>query len=142
MKDCGEIARLLRSHGLKYTRNREAILGYLESAGQPADAERIFTDLRESGLEVNLSTVYRTLESLCGVGLAKKVVLESEEKALYEYDDSAHRHHLICVCCKKIIPISSCPLGEYEQELESETGYEITGHKLDVYGYCPKCKKK
>ncbi|HHW23865.1 MAG TPA: transcriptional repressor [Clostridiales bacterium] len=141
MKSRAELAELLRSHGLKCTRSREAVLGYLESACQPADAERIYAELRAMGIAVNLSTVYRTLESLCGVGLAKKVVLENEGRALFEFCDSAHRHYLVCICCKKIIPITFCPLGEYEQQLEQRTGYEITGHKLDVYGYCPQCKK-
>lgn len=135
-------AGILKAHGLKNTRSREVILGYLESAEQPADAEQIYSELKEQGLAVNLSTVYRTLETLCEAELVSKVVLESPGKALFEYNDSAHRHHLVCVGCKKIIPISSCPLGEYEQALENETGYAITGHKLDVYGYCPECKKR
>lgn len=140
-KRCGDIASLLRSCGLKYTRSREVILIYLKSAKQPAHAEQIYTELKERGSSVNLSTVYRTLESLCEAGLANKVVFEESGKALYEYSDSTHRHHLVCVGCKKITPISSCPLAEYEQALEGETGYEITGHRLNVYGYCPECRK-
>jgi len=136
-----DIASLLREHGLKHTKNREVILGYLESAEQPTDAEQIYTELKESGVGVNLSTVYRTLESLCEAGLANRIILESSDKAHYEYNDSVHRHHLVCVACKKIIPISFCPMSDYERKLEKETGYEITGHKLDVYGYCPECKK-
>ncbi len=137
-----EYAEILRSHGLKHTHNRAAILGYLEMADQPVCAEQIYDGLKEQGLAVNLSTVYRTLESLCEAGLVRKFVLESPGKALFEYNDSGHRHHLVCLECKKIIPISSCPLGGYEQVLESETGYAITGHKLNVYGYCPACKKR
>ena len=28
------------------------------------------------------------------------------------------------------------------EALEERTDFDIVGHKLEVYGYCPKCKKK
>jgi len=53
-----------------------------------------------------------------------------------------HRHYLICLGCKKIMPIDHCPLGDYEKSLAKKTNYLISGHRLDIYGYCPECKLK
>jgi Fur family ferric uptake transcriptional regulator len=43
--------------------------------------------------------------------------------------------------CKKILSIEHCPLKGYEEILKKETDYAISGHKLDIYGYCPDCQK-
>jgi Fe2+/Zn2+ uptake regulation proteins len=136
-----DLASELKARGLKRTRCREAILELLSSSEQPADAEKLHSELTERGFSINLSTVYRTLDTLCAAGFVSKLTIEGGAKALYEYNDAVHRHHLVCIGCKKITTIASCPLGGYEQRLESETGYTITGHKLDVYGYCPECRK-
>lgn len=132
----------LKAKGLKHTRHREAILELLASSEQPADAEQLHSELTERGFSLNLSTVYRTLDTLCAAGFVTRMTIDGDARALYEYNSAVHRHHLVCVGCKKITTIASCPLGGYEQQLESETGYAITGHKLDVYGLCPECRNR
>lgn len=41
-----------------------------------------------------------------------------------------------------MVQISSCPLHQYEKELQDKMGYHITSHKLEIYGYCPECRKE
>ena len=133
---------LIRNSGLKNTRHRTAILELLKYAEQPVTAEQLYSEMLEKGIPINLSTVYRTLETLCEKELATKLILESGTKALFEFNSNLHRHHLICLGCKKIMTIENCPLGDYEQKLAAGTDFAITGHKLDVYGYCPACRDK
>lgn len=132
----------LKTRGLKNTRHRAAILGLLRRQKQPADADQLYAALLDTGITVNLSTVYRTLDTLCAAGLVSRLVLEGEGKALYESKGAVHRHHLICLGCKKIMTIEYCPLSGYEETLADATGYEITGHKLDMYGFCPECRHR
>ena len=136
MKDMDE---LLRSSGLKITNQRRAILSILEQNELPASADEVYNALRERHISVNLSTVYRTMERMSECGLIKKLKIINEEKSYYEFFKVMHRHFLICLNCKKMIPIQGCPLKGYEKALEEKTDYKIAGHRLDIYGYCPEC---
>ena len=59
----------LTKYGLKRTKSRIAILGVLSKASLPMTAEDIFYGLKTK--DINLSTVYRTLNSFVEAGLAE-----------------------------------------------------------------------
>ena len=132
----------LKHGGLKSTRYRRAMLGILAESGQPLSAEDVFLRLKELSYEANLSTVYRALETFAQKNMVEKLVIAGENKALFGLSHAAHSHHLICLQCKSILAVEHCPLGQYEEALAKETKFEIAGHSLDIYGYCPKCKSK
>ena len=131
----------LKRSGLKNTKCRAAILDILEQSDQPVAADRLFHQLNEKNIMLSFSTVYRTLDALTDKKLVKKLTIAGEDKALFEYNRKGHRHYLICLGCKKILSIEHCPLKGYEEILKKETDYAISGHKLDIYGYCPDCQK-
>jgi len=132
----------LKSSGLKTTKSRKAILDILIRSDQPIAAEQIFRTLKEEQININLSTVYRTLESLENKDLVTKISIMDDDRMLFEYNQLGHRHYLVCVTCKKIITVQNCPLGSYEKTLENETHFNIIGHKLYLYGYCESCQKR
>jgi Fur family ferric uptake transcriptional regulator len=137
-----DIVNDLKQSGLKNTRCRAAILYILAQSEQPITADRLFQELSERKLTLSFSTVYRTLEALVDKDLVTKLTIMGEDKSFFEYNCMGHRHHLICLGCKKIRAIEYCPLKDYEEFLKKETNYAISGHKLDIYGYCPECRKK
>lgn len=137
-----DIEQLLKQSGLKSTNQRKAILQILERRELPATADDVFLELKEHKIAANLSTVYRIMEVLSNRGLIKKLAIVGEDKAYYEFFKVIHRHFLICLECKKMLPIQGCPLKGYEKTLEEKTNFEISGHRLDIYGYCPACKKQ
>jgi len=132
----------LKMCGLKSTKHRIVILDILEKSNQPIAAEQVFQIMRDKDIVVNLSTVYRALDTLCEKKLVIKLNIYGDSRALFEFNRMLHTHHLICLNCKKIIVIDRCPLEEYEKTLAKETDYLIEGHKLVVYGYCPQCREK
>ena len=131
----------LKSNDLKNTKQRTAILNILEKNNQPVSAEDIYSSLKSQKLSVSLSTVYRALETMAEKKLVTKLNMQDNSKALFEINHEIHKHYLICLGCKKIISIMSCPLENYEEKLSEETGFLIEGHRLDIYGYCPECRK-
>lgn len=142
MKEEIECEEKLKSSGLKATKSRKAILDILLRSNQPLAAEQIFLALKEEQIDINLSTVYRTLESLVNKDLVTKISIMDDDRMLFEYNQLVHRHYLVCVNCKKIITVHHCPLGSYEKSLENETHFNIIGHKLYLYGYCEDCQRK
>lgn len=133
---------ILKDSGLKNTKHRTTILELLKDVKQPITAEQIYCELKEKNISINLSTVYRTLETLSDKDLILKHSVTNENKAVFEYNNRVHKHYLVCMGCKKILSIENCPLHDYEKTLEQKTDFIITGHKLDIYGYCPECQKK
>ena len=133
---------MLRNSGLKSTKSRSGILNILAQMDQPISAEQIFLELKKKNISANLSTVYRTLDVLADKNLATRISISGNSRNLYEFNRMNHRHYLVCLGCHKIIAINHCPLADYETKLEKETNYSITGHKLNIYGYCPDCQGK
>lgn len=131
---------MLESCGIKLTRQRLDLLERLKQADGPITAEQLFLNLREEASAISLSTVYRILDAFELKGLVEKVVSADENKAIYELNRHEHGHHLICTQCKVRMTITGCPLAGYEETLARTTNYKITGHRLEVYGLCPKCQ--
>ena len=141
MKKTASFSEQIKQSGLKLTKQRCAILEILMDCGNPLAAEQIFTLLAMKGFDINLSTVYRSLEAMAEKDLIIKLSITGDNRILFEYNTKKHRHYLVCLCCKKIIAIEHCPLEDYEEKLARLTDYQIAGHRLDVYGYCPECRK-
>jgi|LSQX01.2.fsa_nt_gb Fur family ferric uptake transcriptional regulator len=133
---------ILRQEGLKYTKQRASILRILTESEQPVSAEQVFMELQKNSVNANLSTVYRILESFASKSIVVKANIGSDTKALFEMNSSVHKHRMICMNCKRMTSIEGCPLEEYEKMLEEKMGFDVTGHKLEIYGYCEKCKVK
>jgi Fur family ferric uptake transcriptional regulator len=139
MKHC-DAGENLAKCGLRNTVQRKTVLEILERSDEPLAVEQIYTEVKNRGVAANLSTVYRILEALSGKNIASKLSIPGDPRAFFEYNRALHRHYLICLGCRKILSLERCPLGDYEQALERETDYAISGHKLVVYGYCPACR--
>jgi len=132
---------LLKREGIKNTKHRIAILEILEDSDSPRTAEQLFISLRDKTASIDLSTVYRTLDTFASKSLVIKSNRGDDGKALYEFNHNEHKHHLLCVGCHKLISIEDCPIGELQQILKRKIDFDITGHKLEIYGYCHDCKK-
>ena len=132
----------LLARGLKVTRQRMALLAALARSETPLSAEQLYLALRGQFSTLSLSTVYRTLDTLCEKGMLQRSVLMDGGRALFETVPETHSHNLICTLCHRIVPIRDCPLADYESEIARVTGYDISGHKLEVYGVCPACRAR
>ncbi len=130
---------ILKREGMKSTRHRNAILLLLEQSEQPMTAEELYISLRKKTASINLSTVYRTLDAFVSKNLVIKSAMD-DGKARYELNHHEHKHHLYCVGCHKVISIEDCPMGELQDILKKKIDFDVTGHKLEIYGYCHNCK--
>ena len=132
---------LLSEHGVRNTRQRSAILQVLLSSDVPLSAERIHEKTREADAEINLSTVYRFLEMMVEKTLATKSFNIEHGRTTFELSNPHHRHHLTCTHCGEIVVIRECPLSSLCRSLEEDTGFSVTGHRIELFGVCPNCQK-
>ena len=133
---------VLKNRNLKATKQRFAILEALENNKLPVTAEDLYNKLKEKGISISLSTIYRSLETLHKKGIVIKSNIPDYSKAVFEYNNNEHRHHMICIKCHKMQPVTGCPLEEFEKYIESKFDFTVKGHNLEVYGYCSVCGSK
>ncbi len=140
MKD--KIAEKLK--GLRASKNRDDVICILQNSSTPVSVEDIYEKIKKTNNKISLSTVYRIIEKLVNLGIVHKVTTLDDNKALYEIikDSHTHHHYMICVKCKKMIPIDDCPVKELEKIIADKTGFNITGHKFELYGECENCARK
>ena len=130
---------LLKNHGLKITSARIAVLSVLENNPLPLSAERIYEFTKKEGL--NLSTVYRTLNSFVEAGLVKKEINQDKE-SIFSLESEEDNHVLICTKCHKTVKLEGCPYHEVNEAIESQTGFVLQDHNTEIYGICPDCQNK
>ncbi len=141
MKEQSLYKELLRREGLKNTKHRNSILNIIEKNAQPVTAEQIYFALVSQAISINLSSVYRVLNTLVEKHLIIKSSMAGENKAVFELNRFEHKHYVVCTQCKKIVAVPGCPLEEYENKLRDEIGFDVQGHQLELYGVCRDCQK-
>lgn len=128
--------------GLKNTKHRNLIYDILKESQLPLTTEHIYLKLKEVDTSISFSTVYRILDAFVSKGIVLKSSISDDNKAMFELNRMQHKHHLVCISCKKMIAVENCPLERYEKSLEKKTQFEITAHNLEIFGYCPACRLK
>lgn len=129
-------------YGLKNTKHRNLIYNILKDSDCPLTMEDIFLELKDVDTSISFSTVYRVLEAFAAKRIAEKSNSSTDGKSAFELNPTAHKHRLICIGCKKMVAIEGCPLGEFSKSLEKNTQFDITAHRLELFGYCPDCRDK
>ena len=131
---------ILKSRELKNTKGRNLIIEVLKNAKAPLSAEEIYSSLINKG--INLSTVYRTLNTFYDNGIVLKEVNQKKENVFSLIKDEHDDHHvLVCTKCHKVVQLKGCPYHEVNEKIEEETGFKIQDHNIEIYGVCPDCSK-
>lgn len=140
----------IRGCGYRMTVGRQVILDVLSESDQHVSAEDIYIKVHPRCPNVGLTTVYRTLDILAGLGLVAKFDF-GDGRARYEMADGPkgprHHHHLVCTRCKRVIDYTDFIdeeirlLTDTEKGLSKKYDFQITNHQIQFYGLCSKCKK-
>lgn len=127
----------LKDSGVRITPQRHAILEYLISSMTHPTADEIYKALESRFPNMSVATVYNNLRVFREVGLVKELTYGD---ASSRFDFVTHEHyHIICEDCGKITDFQYPGLDEIEQFASHVSGYQISHHRLEVYGLCPEC---
>lgn len=126
--------------GLKHTKQRLKIVEILLQEVIPLTAEEIYNEAKKEFNAIALTTIYRNLDALINNNCVNKIMC-GDGRAKYEYirNGHMHRHFLICIGCNKTLPLENCPIKSIETAIHEDTGFQVTGHNLEIYGYCKDC---
>lgn len=124
------------------SRRRDAVISAFAPSGKHLTVDEIYERTRAIDPKVGYTTVWRTLKLLesCGKAASRKF---NDGFTRYEYIGSeTHHDHLICVECGKVEEFLNPKIEEIQLKVASTHGFEMTAHKMEIYGRCRRCSVK
>lgn len=134
-------AERLRLAGERVTPQRLLVARALEAAGRQLSAQELWERLRRDTPALGRATVFRTLETLVGAGVARRL---EQDGHVYGYVACRpeHHHHLACSACGRVEEIGEALIAPVAARVRDELGFEIDDARLDFYGRCASCRAR
>ncbi|SDN42438.1 Fur family transcriptional regulator [Alkalicoccus daliensis] len=127
---------LLKKEGYKYTDKRKDMLQLFSDEGRYLAAKDVLEYLHPTYGGMSFDTIYRNLSLFTELGILEATELEGEKRFRFSCAVEDHHHHVICLDCGKTKHIHHCPM---DNEPVKASGFEVVGHKFEIYGYCEQC---
>ena len=131
----------LRDQGYRLTPQRMAVLSILAESREHPSAQDIYQQVRRDFPMTSLATVYKTITLLREMGQVLELGY-SHDSSRYDGYNPAPHPHLVCVNCKRIVDCECDAIGDLSRQIARESGYKMTGLRLDLLGLCPDCQKE
>ncbi len=138
MLEAIEILKQLKTKGVRFTPQRQAILEFLLETKSHPTADEIYQHVKAKFPGVSLGTIYNTLNMLKEHGHLLEL---SYGDMSSRFDGNPRNHyHIVCSKCGMVVDYHS-PLIDMDQEVMDNSGFLIMGHRMEFYGVCPDCLK-
>ncbi len=138
----GKLQALLTERGIRMTRQRRAVLHVIETAKQHLDANQILRRARKADAAVDRSTLYRTIDLLKRHGLIDELDLMHLRGEAHYYERKTGRDHIhmTCLRCGRVTEVVNERFDALKAQLEKDAGFQIAVARLEIGGYCSKCR--
>ena len=125
--------------GLRMTGQRRIIAGVLEDADDHPDVEELYARASALDSAISIATVYRTVKLFEEAGILERVEF-GDGRARYEDAERDHHDHLIDLNSGEVIEFVDPDIEALQEKIAAKLGYQLIGHKLELYGVPIKSK--
>lgn len=123
---------------VRVTPQRVAVLEYLLHSSAHPTASDIYKSVKSKFQNASMATIYNNLNTLCENGLARELAFGNNPS---RFDGNPTNHyHIICSNCGRMVDLHYPLLREIEAFAEETSDFEISHHRLDIYGTCAACR--
>ena len=136
----GFVARC-RAARLAVTPQRLAIFRHLASTDRHPSAEELHKTVRRELPTLSLATVYKTLDTLAGLG-AVRPVSQLGARGRWDANVTSH-HHLVCTVCGRVPDVVEPRLDAAARPaaaVAARHGFAPAGHAIEIFGRCSACR--
>src|SRR5476649_1833071 len=141
MVELADPATILRSHGLRVTAARLAVLSSLDELPPHVTVEQVEERARDRIGALSTQAVYDIMRALHGAGLVRRIE-PAGSAALFETRVGDNHHHLVCRDCGRTVDVD-CAVGEPPcLSPSAAAGFEIDEAEVIFWGRCPDCIKQ
>ncbi|PIX25400.1 MAG: hypothetical protein COZ69_03385 [Deltaproteobacteria bacterium CG_4_8_14_3_um_filter_45_9] len=135
----GLFRNIFKDKKLRLSHPRFLIYQELSNGKTPLSPQELYQSLLKKEKKIGLTSIYRSLDLFESLGMAFKIINGSSVKyKLCEIED--HHHHIICKACGNVVELNFCDISDWSKKVTESTGYQVTDHQLNFYGYCKACK--
>ena len=134
-----ELIERLRERNYRFTPQRLAILKILALSDGHPSAERIYDQITEEFPTTSLATVYKTIATLREMNEVLELGF-ADNSNRYDGNKPYPHTHLVCVMCRDIIDPEVEDLEILPRQIAQRAGFQLVGHRFDIYGICPRCQ--
>jgi Fur family ferric uptake transcriptional regulator len=129
----------VRHQGMRLTRQRVIILQALCELDGHASADAVYRRVTLHRSDVDLSTVYRTLERLRDLRILSQTDLG---RGCMEFEVVTERphHHLVCQICGQVVDLDHSYLASVTEAIQNDFGFEPVFDHLAIFGSCRDCR--
>ena len=125
-------AQKCKQTGIRMTSQRHLLATVLEEAVDHPDVETIYLRCKEKDNSISIASIYRSLGIFEEYQLIEKLDV-GDGKARFEIKRAEH-DHLMDIETGQIHEFKSRQLQRLIEEIASEMGFELTEHRLEIYG--------
>ena len=129
--------RIVASGGRR-TMSRQAVIQVIVGCHGHISADEIAQQVQKSFPSVDVSTVYRTLETLRELDVVDRVYF-ADGRSVYHLRDHLH-HHLCCEKCGSIVEVPMSTLAALERSVDRDFGFELDQRPVALFGLCKECR--
>lgn len=119
--------------GLKMTGQRRVVARVLSDATDHPDVEQVYRRALTIDPNISIATVYRTVRLFEEASILERHDF-GDGRARYEEAPEEHHDHLIDIQSGKVIEFHSDRIEDLQQQIARELGFELVGHRLELYG--------
>lgn len=132
--------RVLRERGLRATPQRRLVLRAVSELGH-ATPEQVCEFVQGEAESLNLSTVYRALELLEGLGVVSHTHLQHGSPT-YQVADHVDHLHLVCRRCGSVTEAELDLARPLADRVSAEHGFRTDLSHLSLHGICGTCQSR
>ena len=122
------------------SRQRERIFEIIEGSSEHPTAQRIYDILKKEIKSLSMGNLYRNIRILTEQG---RIIRRDFGDGMEHFDAMTDVHyHFICEKCKSVTDFTMPVQESITKNAQKISEHTITGHSIQFYGICEKCKKR
>ena len=135
-----QIERLCSERKIKLTDNRRIIARVVSDSVDHPDVEEVFRRASKINPHIGIATVYRAMKMFEELGVIAKHDFGGKGRARYEkLEGDEHHDHLVDITTDEVHEFFNEEIEKLQKKIARDMGYEIVGHRLELY--CRPLKK-
>jgi Fur family ferric uptake transcriptional regulator len=123
----------LEAKGLRMTGQRRVVAQVLQDSDDHPDVEEVYSRAQVIDDGISIATVYRTVKLFEEAGILEKLEF-GDGRARYEDAERDHHDHLIDLNSGEVIEFVDAEIEALQERIAAKLGYELKGHRLELYG--------
>lgn len=129
-----QIEKLCEEKKIKLTDNRRIVAQVISTSHDHPDVEEVYARALKINPKIGIATVYRAVKMFDEIGVIAKHDFGGKGRARYEkIEEEEHHDHLVDITTDEVYEFFDEELEKLKEKIAREKGFELVGHRLELY---------